>query len=114
MSMFGFIKNWFSQDNKSSQDLSYDEIIEELRSKDDLEIFARLRFRDQWVKNFHDKHRGGTVPSGFLMRFGALDRVASERIIKLMNNVRELRELPEISHEKLETWIVDSLPENLR
>lgn len=115
--MFGFMKSWFTQPSpstRSSQDLSYDEIIEELRTRNDIEIFARLRFRDQWVKNFHEKTPGAKVPSGFLMRFGALDRVAAERMLKLMNELRVLRELPEISYEKLEQHLVDSYPESMR
>jgi hypothetical protein len=48
------------------------------------------------------------------MRFGALDKVASERILKLMNEVRQLRELPEHSKEKLEEWLWESYPENLK
>lgn len=112
--MFNSIKNWFSQSKTVAQDLTYDEIVAELRTKDDFEIFARLRFRDQWVQRFHNRHRGATVPSGFLMRFGALDRVASERMLKLMNELRVLRELPEISYEKLEKHLADSYPESMR
>ena len=48
------------------------------------------------------------------MRFGALDLVASERILKLMNEVRVLRELPELSKARLEKALEDSYPENLR
>lgn len=115
--MFGFIESWFTQPSlpvRSAQDLSYLELIEELRTRDDIEIFARLRFRDQWVKNFHEKNPGAQVPSGFLMRFGALDRVASERMLKLMNELRVMRELPEISHEKLEKHLADSYPKSMR
>lgn len=112
--MFDRIKNWFTESKPTARDLSYEEIVEQLRTKSDLEIFARLRFRDRWVQRWHEQHRGATVPSGFLMRFGALDKVASERILKLMNEQRVLRELPEHSKEKLEKWLWESYPENLK
>jgi len=112
--MFGFLKSWFTETKPTARDLSYEEIVEQLRTKSDLEIFARLRFRDRWVQRWHEQYRGATVPSSFLMRFGALDKVASERILKLMNEVRQLRELPEHSKEKLEEWLWESYPENLK
>lgn len=112
--MFGWFKKRQEGTASSAQDLTYDQLVEELRAKDDIEIFARLRFRDRWVQRWHEQHRGATVPSSFLMQFGALDLVASERILKLMNEVRVLRELPELSKARLEKALEDSYPENLR
>jgi hypothetical protein len=112
--MFGFVKNWFATSNPTAKDLSYDELVEGLWGRSNLEIFLRLRLRDRWVKNFHQRHPGATVPSGFLMRFGALDRVASERLLQLMNETRTLREIPELSHEKLEKLLADSFPESMQ
>ena len=112
--MFGWFKKRQEGTARSAQDLTYDQLVEELRTKDDIEIFARLRFRDRWVQRWHEQHRGATVPSRFLMRFGALDLVASERILKLMNEVRVLRELPELRKARLEQALEDSYPENLR
>lgn len=103
--MMSFMSKLFS---KEPPEPTVDELVEELRKKSDIEIMARLRFRDRWIRDWCSKHRYANVPASFLHQFAALDRVGAERIVKLKNEIQRLKDLPEIDPEKLEQHLADS------
>lgn len=101
-----FLSTIFS--SSEAREPTVDELVEELRKKSDTEIMARLRFRDRWLREWCSKNQYAKVPASFLHQFAALDRVGAERIVKLMNEIKRLKDLPEIDHEKLEQHLAES------
>ena len=103
-----FMSKLFSREPPEPPEPTVDELVAELRKKSDIEIMARMRFRDRWLRDWCSRNQYAKVPASFLHQFAALDRVGAERIVKLMNEIKRLKEIPEIDHQKLEQHLADS------